>query len=74
MDLIKIVTGKVTEFSRFHIPSWPKSFIAPHEVRFDAHPFAGGSHGSVHRGMWVGTEIVVKLVRDDQESRALFHQ
>lgn len=74
VNLIKLVTKNVTGFSRLSIPSWPKWFVPPHEVEFDTHSFASAAYGSVHRGTWEGTEVVVKLVGKDPESRAIFYQ
>ncbi|KAJ8542571.1 hypothetical protein ON010_g12241 [Phytophthora cinnamomi] len=50
----------VPEASGDPLPEW---FIPPEEVLFDANqPFSRGSFGTVHKGKWLDSKIVVKSV------------
>lgn len=39
------------------VPGW---FVPPHEFDVNASSFSKGSYGSVHRGTWNGTNVVIK--------------
>ncbi|KAK1937116.1 Serine/threonine-protein kinase STY13 [Phytophthora citrophthora] len=48
-----------------HHPEW---FLSPKEVLFDPdQPFSRGSYGTVHKGKWLDTQVVVKnvIVKED---------
>ncbi|KAL3661158.1 hypothetical protein V7S43_013769 [Phytophthora oleae] len=47
------------------LPEW---FVPPEEVLFDpAQPFSRGSYGTVHKGKWLDSQVVVKnvIVKED---------
>lgn len=74
MKLINRIFKYVSSMSRLKVDSVPQWFVPPHEVQFDsASSFARGSYGSVHRGTWYGTAVVIKCAfLEDQKSRELF--
>lgn len=74
MALIHKLFQDVSSMSQLQIHSVPQWFVPPHEVEFNAaSSFARGSYGSVHRGTWNGTAVVVKQAfLDDEQSREMF--
>ncbi|RLN89472.1 hypothetical protein BBJ28_00025984 [Nothophytophthora sp. Chile5] len=41
------------------VPQW---FIPEHAVQREARPFSSGSYGTVYRGLWRGSKVVIKCV------------
>ncbi|KAE8876564.1 hypothetical protein PF003_g39312 [Phytophthora fragariae] len=68
MECIKSMMGIIAADSRAKVTELPPWSIPSYEVTFDPTPFARGSFGSVHRGVW-GPEksnvVVKRLFCDD---------
>ncbi|OWZ19277.1 Serine/threonine protein kinase [Phytophthora megakarya] len=64
LTMFQIASG-VVEVSD-PLPEW---FIPPEEVLFDAgRPFSRGSYGTVHKGKWLDSQIVIKSVIAEQDA------
>lgn len=64
--LMKRMMATVVRASRATVRPLPPWFLPSGEVEFEPIPFASGSFGSVHRGVWgAGTKVVVKCLLID---------
>ncbi|RLN06484.1 hypothetical protein BBJ28_00026135, partial [Nothophytophthora sp. Chile5] len=60
-EAIKTMLRTVVRASQTIVDALPPWFLPPDEVKYESKPFARGSFGSVHRGVWrSGTKVVVK--------------
>ncbi|RLN73169.1 hypothetical protein BBJ28_00026245, partial [Nothophytophthora sp. Chile5] len=61
-SLLESATKTVARMSGAPIREVPQWFIPEHAVQRDARPFSSGPYGTVYRGLWRGSKVVVKCV------------
>ncbi|RLN73387.1 hypothetical protein BBJ28_00016079 [Nothophytophthora sp. Chile5] len=61
MEAIKTMVRTIVRASDITVKKLPLWFLPPDEVKYESKPFARGSFGSVHKGVWRSdTKVVVK--------------
>ncbi|RLN88171.1 hypothetical protein BBJ28_00023211 [Nothophytophthora sp. Chile5] len=72
-SLLASATKTVTRMSGAPIREVPEWFIPEHAVQREARPFNSGSYGTVFRGLWRGSKVVIKcVVITSQEEKRVF--
>ncbi|ETN15448.1 TKL protein kinase [Phytophthora nicotianae INRA-310] len=74
--LLESASKKIARMSGAPIPEIPEWFIPCHEVQRHSKPFASGSYGSIYRGIWRGSKVVIKCmtVNTPFEKRAFLRE
>ncbi|RLN95886.1 hypothetical protein BBJ28_00025100, partial [Nothophytophthora sp. Chile5] len=69
MNLMRTMMATVVKTSQMTVKRLPPWFLPSDDVAFEPNPFACGSFGSVHHGVWgSGTKVVVKCFLIDAMS------